>query len=636
MCVRQNAGVGAARVDEARQSGAVVLAETSTPSGRRLLAYVTDLDEPALRTIDVKSGREIAVTRLRGQGEHAIVLADGRVAVTLRQDNLVEVLEPSAKAEEPLASRCAVAVPSEPIAMATTLDDGSLLVTSGFAHKLTTLDTATLTKRRVKDLPREPRAVVAADDGHRAFVAHVVGAKMSVVELGDDDTAREIDLHQRLGRAGLNQRSGKLREGCQGFALAKAVPFSEGTMPPPPVGEKPPAPPPAAPKPLPAPKPGNIPSKQGRIFAPFVTVDPGEPTRATSGYGDASSPLAAEVGSVSVIDPAAERAMTRSALTLSRREAGKADCLLPRAATTSDSSLFVACLGIDSVLELDAHSVDPARAEVRRWKVPAGPTGLALDRATKTLVVLSQFDRQVTILSLDGDAKEGRQLALSRMPGASVSPDIALGRALFHKTGDAMISQDGRACASCHPDGREDALTWSTPDGPRQTAMLAGRLEGTAPFSWSGTNATVEDHVAHTFQRLGGTGLPNSQTQALIAYVKQLPTPHVVEHAGDEKRTKIARGKELFFDSETACATCHTGNATTDGAKHDIGTRSTADRSDLETPSLRFVGATAPYFHDGRYRSLLEMLEAPDSKMGHTTQLSRADRLSLVAYLETL
>ncbi|MCC6646603.1 MAG: c-type cytochrome [Polyangiaceae bacterium] len=636
---------GATRVGDGRQGGVVVLAEQATERGRRLLAYVTDLDEPALRTIDVGSGRELAVTKLRGRGEQALVLADGRVAVTLRHDDLIEVLEPAADPERPLSSRCAVSVPAEPIALAATQDDRSLLVTSGYAHALTTLDGETLARRRTTSVAREPRAVVVADDGRRAFVSHVVGAKLSVVDLDGDGAAREVDLHQRLGRAGLDQRTAKLRQGCQGFALAKAIPSSPGKPPPPAIAEAPlPQPPPPlagrpAPKPIPTParpQPTAPILGQGRLFAPFVTVDPGEATRATSGYGDASSPLAAEVSSVSVIDAAAERAMTRAALTLSRREAQRSDCLLPRAARASGDALYVACLGIDSVLELDARALDPARAERRRWKVPAGPAGVAIDEATGTLVVASQFDRQLTILPLGEAATGGRQIALSRLSGPSVSPEVALGRALFHRTGDPMISSDGRACASCHPDGREDALTWSTPDGPRQTAMLAGRLEGTGPFSWSGAHPTLEDHVAHTTQRLGGTGLPNAQTQALLAYVKQLPAPRVGEHDDTVKRARVARGRELFFDAETACATCHTGAQTTDGARHDVGTRTSAERVDLETPSLRFVGATAPYFHDGRYATLLDVLEAPDSKMGHTTHLSRADRLALVAYLETL
>jgi cytochrome c peroxidase len=61
-----------------------------------------------------------------------------------------------------------------------------------------------------------------------------------------------------------------------------------------------------------------------------------------------------------------------------------------------------------------------------------------------------------------------------------------------------------------------------------------------------------------------------------------------------------------------------------------------ASAAGFDTPSLRFVGATAPYFHDGRYKSLDEVLIAPDHDMGGGATLGRGDRAALVAYLETL
>jgi hypothetical protein len=48
------------------------------------------------------------------------------------------------------------------------------------------------------------------------------------------------------------------------------------------------------------------------------------------------------------------------------------------------------------------------------------------------------------------------------------------------------------------------------------------------------------------------------------------------------------------------------------------------------------VGGTAPYFHDGRYATLLDVLMASGSQMGHTLHLSRADAEALTAYMETL
>jgi cytochrome c peroxidase len=75
----------------------------------------------------------------------------------------------------------------------------------------------------------------------------------------------------------------------------------------------------------------------------------------------------------------------------------------------------------------------------------------------------------------------------------------------------------------------------------------------------------------------------------------------------------------------------------TDRKKHDIGSRTTADEGALfDTPSLRLVGGSAPYFHDGRYATLHQLLVEADGKMGHTSQLAPADLDALEAYLRTL
>jgi hypothetical protein len=56
----------------------------------------------------------------------------------------------------------------------------------------------------------------------------------------------------------------------------------------------------------------------------------------------------------------------------------------------------------------------------------------------------------------------------------------------------------------------------------------------------------------------------------------------------------------------------------------------------FDTPSLAFVGGTAPYFHDGRYATLDALLVESDGKMGHTHALSREDRAAMIAHLESL
>jgi cytochrome c peroxidase len=178
--------------------------------------------------------------------------------------------------------------------------------------------------------------------------------------------------------------------------------------------------------------------------------------------------------------------------------------------------------------------------------------------------------------------------------------DVALGRRLFHAVGGRRIAFDGRACASCHPDGRDDALTWSTPEGPRQTPMLLGRLEGTGPYGWDGDGKDLASHFARTMQRLGGTGVSAGERDALFAYLRSLvaPTDARRQPAVD---AKVSRGSELFHAESTGCSSCHLGEETsTDGSPHDVGTASRFDHTNrFDTVSLRFVAKSAPYVHDG-------------------------------------
>lgn len=635
-CARVRPGTGATRADELRQGGAVTLARL----GDRTLAYVADEDSQALHTIDVLAGREVATTSLAGSPAQAMVLADGRVAVTLKDRGAVQILEPSASASDALTPRCTVPVPAEPFGLAATLDDTTLLVTAGWDHALVALDAATMTKRFDVDLPREPRAVVVDDSGERAFVSHVVGGRVSVVDLtGDKHEVREVSLAAKGESpfAGRGSGSGNevWRTGTQGYALAKLAPVDK--LPPTtPSGERPhtqdrlpsPKPRPAAPPPRP----------RARVLAPMITVNPGDPgVRSTAYYGDMVQGVARVAPMVSVIDPTAERSLTRTVLTLGDRPSRQ--CVLPRAAAarSSKGTLYVACLGIDALVEMDARGVDPARLELRRFPVPAGPTGVAVDDAHGLAVVWSQFDPGVTILKLDADAPVPVSVAVRYTPSASVK-QLAEGRKMFHHTDDARIASDGVACATCHPDGREDSLTWATPDGPRQTIMLAGRQNSTAPYGWAGKHDNLPDYVAETFRRLGGSGLQGHDLDMLLTYVQGVAGPAAQPASFDAGRDAlVAHGKELFEQEQQGCAGCHLGGRGVDRTLHDVGSSATADYlHKYDTPSLRFIKGTAPYFHDGRYATLEDMLKASDHRMGHVLHLSQKDVTALGAYLETL
>jgi mono/diheme cytochrome c family protein len=351
---------------------------------------------------------------------------------------------------------------------------------------------------------------------------------------------------------------------------------------------------------------------------------------------------------------------------------GPSDCLLPRAAAhdAKRSLVLVACAGIDVVIAYDAKgppSLDPRirkdlrseplpgerrtprQAERFRAKVGSGPAGIAVDEASGRAWAWGAFDGTLTEITLEhrkpvfrgdravgGDAlvDVGRRVrTLTLRAKSALSEQVERGRGLFHASSPARrIAADGRSCASCHMDARDDGLTWRTDDGPRQTPVLLGRIEGTSPYGWEGDH-TLGDHFKRTMRRLGGVGLSDSDRDAIFAYVSSLTPP---EGAGIEGAL-AQRGRELFTSTEVGCSSCHPQGRAVDGLTHDVKSRAQTDRrASFDTPSLRFVAASAPYFHDGRFATLEELLEGSSETMGHTSELPHADRQALLAYLETL
>jgi mono/diheme cytochrome c family protein len=644
-CARTHEGAGPERIASAGIGAPIALARWND----RTVAFVVDSDDRTLLAVDVDAKRRLSTTKLEGKPSQLVVLKDGRIAVALRDRSKLAVFEAEA-VDQPLAPRCTVPTPAEPVALAIAPNE-DLLVASGWGHSLAAYRGIELSAAYSIELEREPRAVAVSGDGKTAFVAHAVGGRASVIDL-DTKSARRVTLeglHEsqlselrtqfddkrkiarvlanppdaakmyelasaRLDELKKNAGNGfAMRTSCQSFALARSE------------------------------------APSGRIFAPQVLVDPGNVDQRTPGYGNGM--MRTEVPSVAVLDeksglPLISSLAIGNDVSIFPRfgaDHDKEHCVLPRAAAVDDASqsLLVACLGIDSVVAYDAMSADPVHAEKRRWRVPAGPSGIAVDGKGRRAVVWSQFDHAVAVIPLDGalEQEEGKDdAAVARVdlePEHELSVAVALGRSLFHSSGDQRIARDGRACASCHPDGRDDGLTWATPNGPRRTKMLAGMLSGTAPFSWDGKSPDVRDHLQDTFKRLSGEGgLRSLELRALTAYVESLDAP---PRTGAGDQAKVARGAALFKSEAAKCSTCHNGDALTDHERHDVQSQHAADRTpEFDTPSLRFISGRAPYYHDGRYKTLHELLTASDGKMGHTAQLSEDDLAALETYLRTL
>jgi DNA-binding beta-propeller fold protein YncE/mono/diheme cytochrome c family protein len=606
--------------------------------GGKTIAYVADEDDQSVHAIDVDGQKDLGSTPLGGKPAQLMFLADGRLVVAVRDKAQLAVLDPGADPAQPMAALCAVPTDAEPFGLASTPDDTKLVATTGWGRSLTAFDakSPTMAKSWGVALPREPRSVVIADDGARAFVSQAVGGEVSVVDMGVQRVI-PTETHLTQDNVKATMKSGAMKENaienlsfgdehgssCQGFSLAKSD------------------------------------SPQGRLFVPQAMVDPGDPNANPSGYGSPQRDQT-EAADVAVIDEANGSLLLASLDTNPSsfvRQFGQSsehkhlECLLPRSAAydAKHGSLLVGCYGVDAVVAYDALAASPVRAEKRRWPVASGPSGIAVDPAKERAVVWSQFERTLDVLPLGGPAlidekgsadasKMNDVVRVAAAPMAHPLPmSLSLGRALFHMSGDERISHDGRACASCHPDGRDDALTWATPNGPRRSIMLAGRVADTAPFSWSGSEHTLKEHMGITFSRLEGTGgLRGLELDALADYVSTLaPPPQSAPNPADA--TKIARGNTIFHSEAAGCSGCHAGDIATDNEHHDVQSKAGADKNgNFNTPTLRFVGGGGPYFHDGRYKTLHQLLTDADRKMGHTAQLSPDDLEALEAYLRTL
>jgi hypothetical protein len=187
------------------------------------------------------------------------------------------------------------------------------------------------------------------------------------------------------------------------------------------------------------------------------------------------------------------------------------------------------------------------------------------------------------------------------------------------------------ACATCHPDGRADGLSWRIDKHELQTPVLAGRVLGTHPYKWDGGDPDIKASLTSTMRRLGGTGLTADQTAALAAYLEAIPAP--VTPTRDTEQ--VARGKKLFESSELGCRSCHDGAKYTDQTKHEF---KAATLPEADTPSLIGLAASAPYYHDGSAATLESLLRdrAKVHGMAETAKLTDKQTSDLIAFLETL
>ncbi len=256
-----------------------------------------------------------------------------------------------------------------------------------------------------------------------------------------------------------------------------------------------------------------------------------------------------------------------------------------------------------------------------------GPVAVAFDGKGRLLIQL-RSPAGLLIRDLQAEADRNSRNSESAGPPPSVisfgtwTTEIDdTGRSLFETATPLRI-----ACASCHPEGREDGRTWTfDPMGKRRTQSLAGSLLSRAPFHWDGSEKELGGLLDDVLKnRMGGTP-PSDRGAALGAWLDGLPTP---APAPSTNIAAVARGKD-HFQGAGQCASCHAGDALTNNSVVDIGTGAA-----FKVPSLLGVAARAPFLHDGCAATLADRFGACG---GDRHGVAAPDQIAdLVAYLETL
>lgn len=279
-------------------------------------------------------------------------------------------------------------------------------------------------------------------------------------------------------------------------------------------------------------------------------------------------------------------------------------------------------------------------ADTERFtRIPLGgrPMALQVARDSRYVYVANELLSAVQVVDL-----ESRRVTHSIELGRAEQPSLARrGEAIFH---DARRSfEQWYSCHSCHFEGGTNAVTMDTRNdggfGSFKTVLSLDHVVHTGPWTWHGWQ---DDLAAAVHKSLTETMLgpepSEADVEALVAYLQSRPALlSDLAHWSDP--AAVERGRAVFTGERAGCANCHSGEFFSDGLVHDVGTGAAGDRYEgYNTPSLRGVYRRVRLLHDGRARSLEELLTGPHApeRVGGTEPLSADELADLVAYLRTL
>lgn len=584
---------------------------------------------------------------------------------------LAEVALAPPPARDPITNRFDPSV--RPRALALLPGDGKLYVAGQSANRVFVVDTGSRAVLRSIAVGAEPTAVVAAPDGSSVYVVNHQSATVSKIDPDSDQVVATLEVGEHPWGGALSSDGKRLYVSqfllhpgvtivdTDSFRVERTLELSEQS----PDSDK------LVPNGLPrgvytaVPRPGS-----GELWLPHLLLAVNTPQPDL----DFQSTVFPTISTADAAGRAEGKRLLFAPLDVPGSAGSFSDVISgPRAlAFTPDGKLaLLANSGSEDVMLFDGASGNEVGL-VR--PLPATfIEGIAVDHRGRFAYVDGRNSHNLTVLALhpedhaapatvDGDAIE--RLGQDPMP-----EDLRLGQRLFYSANSSAfpISRNFWAsCSTCHLEGGTDAVTWKFITGPRDTPSNAGGPINTGFLFRQALRNSVVDYDKTINVEQGGVFHRDDATQkplldALADFVNYaIPFPQNPNLAADGALTGAQmRGKASFDDR---CASCHSGDYFTDSGAgnptldlagpimlHNIGTCVTdgpfPDQAapddvvgnmhtacDFDTPSLRGVFATAPYFHDGSAATLLDAV----NRLPLAAGLSGSEKADLVEFLKSL
>ncbi len=349
------------------------------------------------------------------------------------------------------------------------------------------------------------------------------------------------------------------------------------------------------------------------------------------------------------------------------------------------SKAYAVMSGSEDLVVFDLKRGGNATQIVRRINGD-NPRGAAVSPDGESLFVHNAMSHDLSVLNAGAGSysrvkADGKNVSL--VSDDPMDPLEREGKTIFYSANSDEYAADitgnnWMSCASCHADGDMNGLTLTTPKGPRNIPSNVLTTK-TGLFMWDGSRDDFEDYLLTVQGEMGGMtkydpGQPLPEDvahmyEAMFAFLDNrdsFPPPKSPYRSKDGELSEAAIEGKKLFEGKAGCLSCHGGENFTDSVKavdgngklttdnqdflYDIGTSNTLDKESagdaraamknardnkrFDTPTLRGVWATAPYFHDGSAKTLEEAISRHDTK--EVSGLTRGEVAKIAEYVGSI